>query len=85
MDVTAEVFKHLDQWRHFPAYALERRADIYFGLVLPEIMKQRFELAGSVTVIPEFPLSTPFRKFGDVFNQAASASRGWVGGRRCMV
>ena len=33
------VFKLLDNWRHLPDYQLERRADIFFALFLPEVLK----------------------------------------------
>lgn len=45
----------LEEWRHFPAYQLERRVDVFFGLFLPEIIEHRFHEPGGV-VIPEFPL-----------------------------
>jgi len=28
------VFRHLDRWRHFPNYQLERRADVFFSVYL---------------------------------------------------
>ena len=47
----------LDKWRHLPSYRLEPRVDIFFGLLLPDILKAKFELQSSrMTVIPEFPL-----------------------------
>lgn len=30
------LFDRMDAWRHFPNYQLERRADIFFALYLPE-------------------------------------------------
>ena len=56
MDTISEVFHVLDEWRHLPAYQLERRVDVFFGLLLPELFKKRFEVS-EVTVIPEFPLN----------------------------
>lgn len=49
------LFELLDRWRHLPNYQLERRADIFFGLYLPELLADRFEqsIAG---VVPEFPV-----------------------------
>ena len=32
------IFDLLDGWRHLPAYQLERRADIFFGLFLPDVL-----------------------------------------------
>lgn len=47
----------LDRWRHLPDYQLERRVDIFFGLLLPDILKAKFKLRNNrMTVIPEFPL-----------------------------
>ena len=47
----------LDDWRHLPAYQLERRVDIFFGLLLPEIIEAEFGLPREdLVVIPELPL-----------------------------
>lgn len=52
-----QIFDQLDQWRHLPNYQLERRADIFFAMYLPEVI-QRFTGHEMVTtVIPEFPVS----------------------------
>lgn len=53
-----EVLKQLDEWRHFPTYQLERRADIFIGLCLREILSKKFSLGDEelLEVIPEFPL-----------------------------
>ena len=57
------VFDLLDEWREFPSYQLERRADIYFALFLPEIMKQFFhEDIKHEDIIPEFPLKNKNRQ-----------------------
>ena len=56
MSAISEVFRTLDNWRHLPAYQLERRVDIFFGLILPEFMEKRFNVSVD-TVIPEFPLN----------------------------
>ena len=52
------VLDRLEQWRHLPAYQLERRADIFLSFVLPEILKKKFKLnqVEDMKVIPEFPL-----------------------------
>ena len=49
------VFELLDKWRHFPTYQLERRADVFFALFLPEVLGKRFG-AGNLCLIPEFPI-----------------------------
>ena len=50
-----DIFDNLDDWRHLPAYQLERRADVFFSLYLPELLEARygFEIEG---LVPEFPL-----------------------------
>jgi hypothetical protein len=50
-----ELFDLLDKWRYFPAYQLERRADIFFAIFLKQIIQNRFNLSID-TVIPEFPV-----------------------------
>jgi hypothetical protein len=50
-----KLFSHLDKWRHFPAYQLERRADIFFSIYLPDFLKS--EKGYDVeSMIPEFPI-----------------------------
>ena len=56
VNTIAEVFRKLDEWRDLPAYQLERRVDIFFGLLLPEFMRSKFCVTDP-TVIPEFPLN----------------------------
>jgi hypothetical protein len=53
----AELFSLLDQWRHLPAYQLERRADIFFALYLPELLIDRLEIEIDGEVVPEFPVN----------------------------
>lgn len=50
-----ELFDKLDNWRHLPSYQLERRADIFFSLYLPELLSRKFGLEVE-DVIPEFPI-----------------------------
>jgi hypothetical protein len=49
------LFDNMDVWRNLPAYQLERRADIFFSIYLPEILSHKFgvKIEG---VIPEFPV-----------------------------
>lgn len=54
-DPIKQLFNQLDQWRHLPAYQLERRADIFFSLYLPEVLQKKFELQEPPVLIPEFP------------------------------
>jgi len=53
------LFDRLDAWRHFPAYQLERRADIFFSLYLREVveLERGVKLAGAI--IPEVPIKLP--------------------------
>ena len=55
----ASIFGLLDKWRHLPAYQLERRADIFFALFLPDVLNRRLSTRGIAIdprLIPEFPL-----------------------------
>jgi hypothetical protein len=55
MDPINKLFNNMDTWRHLPAYQLERRADIFFSIYLPELLADKFqtEIEG---LIPEFPV-----------------------------
>lgn len=55
MSAMYEVLRQLDEWRHLPAYQLERRVDIFFGMFLPKVIERRFGVRVD-EVIPEFPL-----------------------------
>lgn len=50
-----QLFTQLDNWRYLPAYALERRVDIYFSLYLKEIFQNKYHKHLDV-IIQEFPL-----------------------------
>ncbi|MBT0652342.1 hypothetical protein [Geomobilimonas luticola] len=49
------MLKNLDKWRHLPKYQLERRADIFFGLFIRDIISCRFGHPTHEIIIPEFP------------------------------
>jgi len=55
MNPISELFKNMDTARHLPAYQLERRADIFFSIYLPEVLVDKFhtDIEG---IIPEFPV-----------------------------
>jgi len=55
MNPINKLFNNMDTWRHLPAYQLERRADIFFSIYLPEVLSDKFqtEIEG---IIPEFPV-----------------------------
>ncbi|MYG81246.1 MAG: hypothetical protein F4187_05505 [Gemmatimonadetes bacterium] len=55
MSAISEVLRQLDEWRHLPAYQLERRVDIFFGMFLPKVIERTFDIRVD-EVIPEFPL-----------------------------
>ena len=50
------VFDLLDRWRHFPAYQLERRADIFFAPYLAGVIGEVVGVEMDDRIIPEFPL-----------------------------
>lgn len=50
-----KLFDLLDEWRHLPAYQLERRADIFFAIHLEEIMQKILGVKIDF-IIPEFPV-----------------------------
>ncbi len=52
----AALFDRLDAWRHFPAYQLERRADIFFALYLREVIEGELGVEVAEPVIPEVPI-----------------------------
>jgi hypothetical protein len=51
-----QLFDHLDNWRLLPAYQLERRADIFFAIYLPQILKEKLGNRAILKIIPEFPV-----------------------------
>jgi len=57
MDAVQKLFDNMDSWRHLPSYALERRADLFFALYLPEIIQRRLGFAVKGDLVPEFPIS----------------------------
>ena len=58
MKEISQVLSQLDDWRHLPAYQLERRIDVLFGMLLPTVIGTKYDVSpASCTVIPEFPLN----------------------------
>jgi hypothetical protein len=55
MNQITTLFNLLDNWRHLPNYQLERRADIFFAMYLPHVLKHKLGFTVS-HIIPEFPL-----------------------------
>ena len=57
MDMISRMLEQVDDWRHLPAYQLERRVDVLFGMLLPTVIGAKFEVnPDDCRVIPEFPL-----------------------------
>lgn len=57
MSTLIDLLRQLEEWRHLPAYGLERRADIIIAMCLPKFMKNRFDIdVCGGGVIPEFPM-----------------------------
>ena len=52
----ADLFCLLDGWRHLAGYELERRADIFFALFLPEVLEAHCGVKVKRPLIPEFPI-----------------------------
>jgi len=50
------LFNLMDAWRHFPNYQLERRADIFFALYLPEVLESELGYPILQELVPEFPI-----------------------------
>jgi hypothetical protein len=56
MDPLDTVFRHLDRWRHFPSYQLERRADIFLSVYLKEVVEDFTGVGLEDEIIPELPI-----------------------------
>jgi len=50
------IFDRMDEWRHLPNYQLERRADLFFSLYLPEVLEAKLGFSVRQELIPEFPV-----------------------------
>ena len=51
-----KLFTRMDDWRHLPSYQLERRADLFFSLYIPEVISKIFKCEVKDELIPEFPV-----------------------------
>ena len=54
-----DLFQQLDKWRHFPAFPLEARSEVFFALFLPTVLEAHLKKDGvkiKPQVIPQFPL-----------------------------
>jgi hypothetical protein len=50
------LFDRMDAWRHLPSYQLERRADLFFSLYLPEVLEATLGFPVAGQLVPEFPV-----------------------------
>lgn len=50
------LFDLMATWRHFPNYQLERRADIFFALYLPDVLEAKLGFRVRSELAPEFPV-----------------------------
>ena len=51
-----DLFDRMDSWRHFPNYQLERRADLFFSLYLPQVIQKKTGHKIKPRFVPEFPV-----------------------------
>ena len=56
MDYIREVFDRMDGWRRLPNYQLERRADLFFSLYLPEALEAKLGFKIRPDLVPELPV-----------------------------
>jgi len=56
MERIKQVFDRLEAWRRLPDYQLERRADLYFSLYLPEVLEAVLGTPVRPNLVPEFPI-----------------------------
>ena len=50
------LFDRMDEWRHFPNYQLERRADLFFSLYLTQVLEAKLGFPVADLITPEFPV-----------------------------
>lgn len=71
----SDLFGLLDRWRHLPGYQLERRADVFFALFLPEVLGKHFGIEISPILIPEFAIKKDSVAPGLVKNRRDDTSK----------
>lgn len=76
MDRMNQVFDRLDEWRCLPDYQLERRADLYFSLYLPEVLEAALRMPFQPVVIPEFPIKQVGSNRSDKVDYLAATAGG---------
>ncbi len=55
-ETVSALFDRMDRWRHLPNYQLERRADLFFSLYLPEALERKLGYRVGEQLVPEFPV-----------------------------
>jgi len=55
MNKTETIFNLMDSWRRLPSYQLERRADLFFALYIPQALEEKLGFPIRPQLIPEFP------------------------------
>ena len=63
-----DFFQQLDKWRHFPAFPLEARSEVFFALFLPTVLEHHFNVRIKPQVIPQFPLKQDSGDEGKDYN-----------------
>ena len=66
------LFDRMDAWRHLPSYQLERRADLFFSLYLPEVLEARADpdpLLFGVERFPAISAGLHLQRFGEIFER----------------
>lgn len=67
IEVLEKMLAQLTAWKQLPKYQMERRADLFFGFYLKDILRQArsrnsgetyFEEGEQLWAVPEFPIST---------------------------
>ena len=56
MEILTQLFDRMDEWRHLPNYQLERRADLFFSLYLPQALEAKLGFPVRADLVPEFPV-----------------------------
>lgn len=76
MEKIRQVFDRLDKWRWLPDYQLERRADLYFSLYLPDVLEEVLDVAIRPVVVPEFPIKQAESSRSDKVDYLAATADG---------
>lgn len=90
-DFSRRVLEQLDRWRDLPQYQLERRADIFFAMWLPQVLQAHTRMPIDPRLVPEFPVQRSLVRAGrdpglaihvDYLALSADLSDAWLIGIR---